>query len=198
VSVENKPCVVFLEGERVYLRPPEMADIEPFRRWLSDPAVRINLKMFAPITEKTEREFVENAGCSPNDFVFAIVRKEDDRLIGATGLHRTRWKDRATSFGIFIGDSERRGAGYGTEATRLVLRYAFETLNLNRVELGVYDFNKAAIRVYEKLGFVREGSQREHSFVEGRYVDHHAYSMLASEYFAIRQSTPAPAAGPRP
>jgi hypothetical protein len=50
--------------------------------------------------------------------------------------------------------------------------------------LGVYDFNTPAIRVYEKLGFVFEGNQRQHSFVEGRYVDHHAYSMLAGEYFA--------------
>jgi RimJ/RimL family protein N-acetyltransferase len=190
MNSEARPVVVFLDGGRVYLRPVEMADAEPFRRWLNDPSVRINLKLFAPLTEKAEQEFIERAGTNPDDFVFAIVRKQGDRVIGAGGLHRTRWKDRSASFGILIGDPECRGAGYGTEATRLILRYAFETLNLNRVELGVYDFNKPAIHVYEKLGFVREGTQREHSFVEGRYVDHHAYSLLAREYFAAKTGQP--------
>jgi len=190
VSTDVKSRVVFLEGKTVYLRPLERADADPFRRWLNDPSVRTCLKLFAPLTEKAEQEFIEKAGTSPDDFVFAIVRKQGDRLIGAAGLHRTRWKDRATSFGIFIGDAECRGRGHGTEATRLMMRYAFETLNLNRVELGVYDFNEAAIHVYEKVGFVREGLQREHSFVEGRYVDHLAYSMLSREYFAARSSFP--------
>jgi RimJ/RimL family protein N-acetyltransferase len=184
VSTDVKSSVVFLEGERVYLRPLEAADAEQFRQWLCDPSVRTGLKIFAPITEKMEREFIENSGSNPNDFRFAIVRKEDDRLIGAASLHNTRWKDRSSSFGLLIGDTECRGHGYGTEATLLALHYAFVTLNLNRVELGVYDFNKPAIRVYEKLGFVLEGNQRQHSFVEGRYVDHYAYSMLAGEYFA--------------
>ena len=197
MSSETQPAVVFLDGERVYLRPVETADADHFRRWLNDPSVRTNLKLFAPLTKRAEQEYIERAGTSPDDFVFAIVRKQGDRLIGAAGLHRTRWKDRSTSFGVFIGDAECRGAGFGTEATRLVLRYAFETLNLNRVELGVYDFNEAAIHVYEKLGFVREGTQREHSFVEGRYVDHHAYSMLAREYFAARERESRPPAAPR-
>jgi len=87
-------------------------------------------------------------------------------------------------FGIHIGEEECRGKGYGTEATQLMLSYAFETLNLNRVELGVYDFNKQAIHVYEKAGFIREGIKRQDKFVNGRYADALIYGILASEYFS--------------
>lgn len=64
-----------------------------------------------------------------------------------------------------------------------MLAYAFETLNLNRVELGVHDFNTRAIRAYERAGFVREGVRRQHAFIDGRYIDSLVYGILASEYF---------------
>jgi len=73
-----------------------------------------------------------------------------------------------------------------------MLKYAFETLNLNRVQLGVLAFNEFGIRAYERAGFVREGVQREYLFTDGRYVDHVMYSVLAREYFAGRDATQPP------
>ena len=82
-----------------------------------------------------------------------------------------------------IGEPECRGLGYGTEATCLMLDFAFESLNLNRVQLGVFVDNEAGIRAYEKAGFTREGVAREHSFAGGRYVDQAVYAILARDYF---------------
>lgn len=183
MSDNPKRPVVFLSGEHVYLRPVEMFDLERYRRWLNDPAVRVPLGAFAPLTEKMERDFIESAGGKPDEYTFAIVLKDGDRHIGGTGLNEIRWKDRAALFGVFIGDEDCRGHGYGTEAARLVLRYAFETLNLNRIELGVFAFNEAAVRAYEKAGFVREGVKREWAFIDGQYTDHIIYGVLARDYF---------------
>jgi len=184
VSLDAKPPIVFLSGERIYARPFELCDVERFQRWLNDPATRVTLAHHLPLTEKMEREYIENVGKQQDAIHLCIVLKEGDRHIGGMGLHQIRWKDRAAVFGIFIGETAYRGKGYGVEATRLMLRYAFETLNLNRIELWVYDFNKAAIRTYEKAGFVCEGVRRQNRFVEGRYVDESIYGILAGEYFA--------------
>lgn len=184
---ESKP-IVFLEGERVYARPLESGDLARCQRWINDPETRATLATYLPMSEAAERKWLEGCADNNNEINLAIVLKKGDRHIGNMGLRGFRWKDRAADFGIVIGEVECRGKGYGKEATELVLKYAFETLNLNRVQLGVFAHNPAGIKAYEAVGFVREGVQREHNFVEGRYADHVMYSMLAREYFANRQA----------
>lgn len=186
MSEEQKTPVIFLRGEHVYLRPLEVSDADRCRRWLCDERIAVTLKMHRPLTEKMEREYIENAGASDKDLVLAIVLHEGDRHIGGIGLHGIRWKDRAATFGLFIGEPDCHDRGYGREAIRLLLRHAFETLNLNRVELGVFSNNPRAIHVYEQLGFVREGVRREWAYIGGRYVDELVYAMLAREYAAAQ------------
>ena len=181
---ENHNPSVFLSAERIYLRAWEPADIERYQLWLNDPATRTLLRGYRPISVKAERAFVEGLDDKEDLIHFAIVLKEGDRHIGGIGLMEFRWKDRTAALGLFIGPPEHRGHGYGSEAIHLVLEYAFRTLNLNRVELCVYASNAAAIRAYEKLGFVREGVRREHVFIDGGYVDEVIYGMLAREYAA--------------
>ncbi len=192
MSTKHIDPIVYFKGDRLYLRPSEPADGPLFQRWINDPDTRRTLGSFRPFTEAAERKFIEQADEDPNAAHFAIVLHQGDRLIGSTALRDIRWKDRCCEFGIMIGDADCRGKGYGTEATRLMLKYAFETLNLNRVQLGVLAFNEFGIRAYERAGFVREGVQREYLFTDGRYVDHVMYSVLAREYFAGRDATQPP------
>jgi RimJ/RimL family protein N-acetyltransferase len=181
--------VLFLSGQRIYARPIEMSDIPLIQRWINDPQTRRNLMNVRPLNEIAERKFVESAGESTDDVRVAIVLRDGDRHIGVMGLHPIHWTDRNTTFGILIGEPDCRGKGLGTEATRLMLQHAFETLNLNRVQLHVYATNPAGMRTYEKAGFVREGVLREHHFGEGAYCDVYCYGMLAREYFAQTRST---------
>jgi len=176
--------VVFLRGERIYLRPLEMSDLERCQRWINDPDNRTTLVSHLPLNQNAEKEFIERCSKPDKEIHLAIVLNEGDRHIGTIGLFNIRWKDRAAEFGLMIGEADARGHGYGSEAIRLINKYAFEQLNLNRLELSVVAFNERAIRMYEAAGFVREGVRRETVFSGGRYVDLIGYSMLASEYRA--------------
>jgi RimJ/RimL family protein N-acetyltransferase len=105
-------------------------------------------------------------------------------LIGAAGLHEVDFKNRHAAFGLSLGDKEEWGKGYGTEATALVVKYAFETLNLNRVWLHVFEYNERAVRVSEKTGFRHEGVLRQDTYREGRYWNTHVMAILREEWEA--------------
>jgi len=92
------------------------------------------------------------------------------------------WNDRVGTCGIFVGDKKEQGKGYGTEAMKLLLEYGFNTLNLNRLDLKVNDFNLRAIKCYQRLGFVEEGRMRQSCFRNGEYHDQIIMSILRSEW----------------
>ena len=94
-------------------------------------------------------------------FFFMIRTLEGDRLIGEMGLEGVQWSHGDTFVGISIGEREYWGKGYGTDAMRVILRYAFIELNLHRVSLNVFEYNQRAIRSYEKVGFIYEGRVRQ-------------------------------------
>lgn len=144
-----------------------------FKRQFDDvPAV-----MYSPAMS---REWYENSlGSGAN---LMIHTAEDDRVIGVIELDGFDWEARSAWVGIGIGDPEYRGRGYGTEAMQLILDYAFRCLNLNRVNLNVFAFNKRAIRSYEKCGFRYEGTQREVLFKEDQRWDIIDMGILRSEW----------------
>src|SRR5262249_24118667 len=152
---------------KIYLRPLEREDAPVLVPWFNDPEVNRTLLQYLPLNLRAEEQFIEKLYQDDRQVVLGIVRRDDDRLIGSTGLHPIRPKERHTGFGIVIGDKESWNQGYGSEATALLVRYAFETLNLNRVWLHVFEENARAIRTYEKAGFRREGLLRQDRYHEG-------------------------------
>ncbi len=118
------------------------------------------------------RRFVEHElERVPQPAFFQIHTLEDGRLIGLVGLGRIYWSHGDCWVGIAIGDRADWGKGYGTDAMRVMLRYAFIELNLHRVSLGVFAYNPRAIRSYEKLGFRREGCGRQEIHRDGQWWD---------------------------
>ena len=111
-----------------------------------------------------EKDFEKDEG---PEFFFAIHTLENDRLIGFISLFGIDWNHGNTWVGIGLGERECWGKGYGTEAMKLVLRYAFSELNLHRVTLGVFEYNPRAIRSYEKAGFNHEGRVRKELHKDG-------------------------------
>jgi RimJ/RimL family protein N-acetyltransferase len=178
----------FLVGTKVYLRPLEREDAPLFVPWVNDVAVTRTLEAFYhPIGLQTEIDFIERMEKSKHDVVFGIAVRGTDALIGVTGLHQIDYKNRRAVFGIFVGEKQEWGKGYGTEATRLITSYAFETLNLNRVALRVYEDNERGIRAYEKVGFKREGLLRQDIYREGRYWNTFLMAILREEWTARKQ-----------
>ena len=128
---------VFLAGTKVCLRPLDRADAPLFVEWVNDPQVTRTLLLYRPMTLEAEEEFLTNVTKSDKDIVLGIVARDSDALIGIAGLHQIDFKDRHAAFGIFIGEVSEWAKGYCTEATSLMVQYAFETLNLHRVWLHV-------------------------------------------------------------
>jgi RimJ/RimL family protein N-acetyltransferase len=120
-----------------------------------------------------------------NDFVFHIHSLAGDQLIGHISIREVSWTHGDAWIGMVIGDRENWNRGYGTDALRLALRYAFDELNLHRVTLGVYAYNRRAIHIYEKLGFRIEGVERAAVHREGRRHDAWVMGMLREEWAAM-------------
>jgi UDP-4-amino-4,6-dideoxy-N-acetyl-beta-L-altrosamine N-acetyltransferase len=174
----------FLIGTSLYLRPLEREDAPLVQPWINDPHVTRTLRTCRPISLRAEEAFIERISQSEQDIGFVIVLHATERPIGVTGLTQIDWVNRHAGFGLLIGEKEEWGNGYGTEATRLVVRHAFTALNLNRVWLHVYEYNERALRAYEKVGFKKEGALRQEKFREGRYWDTITMAILREEWEA--------------
>ena len=120
-----------------------------------------------------------------NGYNFAIVLKDSDKLIGNCSLEDMDLIHRNAVLGIFIGDEEERGKGYGKEAIKLLLEYGFNNLNLNNIMLNVYSFNTRAIKVYESLGFKKCGTRHKSHYFKGQYYDEIQMEILKEEYNEI-------------
>ncbi len=117
-----------------------------------------------------------------DNLIFTIRTLSDDRLIGFVELDGIQWANGDSFLGIGIGDRDYRGKGYGTDAMRVVERYAFTELNLHRLSLNVFGYNTRALRSYEKAGFSVEGRAREVLNRDGRRWDLIFMGILKSEW----------------
>lgn len=172
----------YLIGPTVYLRPLERSDAALAQGWLLDPEVRGYLRQYRPLTLQREEEYIARLAESEHDIGLVVMLRAGDRPIGLAGLHQIDLKNRHAQFGILIGVKELWGKGHGTEATRLLVQLAFDTLNLNRVWLHVYEDNARGIRAYEKVGFKKEGVLRQDHFRDGRYINTVVMGLLRDEY----------------
>jgi diamine N-acetyltransferase len=172
----------FLIGQDVYLRPLEAADLPLIREWANDPEIRTCTGEVLPMSESGASEFFERVRTERDRVWFAVVLKEDDRMIGEAGLLRMFHAWRTTDLTMILGDRSAWGEGYGSQAIRLLLDYAFGYLNFHRVAVGVVGFNEPALRFYESVGFRREGLQRDGYFCDHSYHDFVMMSILEGEY----------------
>jgi len=136
---------------------------------------------FPPMAARL-RERIERYEPRGSSFAFTIHTLADDRLIGIIDLDVTHWVNGDAYVGIGIGERDLWGKGYGTDAMRVMLRYAFRELNLHRVTLTVFEYNPRAIRSYEKAGFVVEGRLRGWINREGRRWDMIHMGILREEW----------------
>jgi RimJ/RimL family protein N-acetyltransferase len=172
----------FLIGPTLYLRPLEHEDARLVQPWFNDPEVTRFLLIHRPMNLRAEEGFIDRLLQNEHDMALVIVIRELDKAIGTAGLHHVDYRNRHAGFGLSIGEKAFWGQGYGTEATALVVRHAFQTLNLNRVWLHVYADNARGLRAYEKVGFRREGVLRQDNFREGRYGDTIVMGLLRAEW----------------
>ena len=172
----------FLIGKRVYLRALEKEDLIYIRKWSNDPEIRKLIGEVVSMSQADADKFLERVYSDNTREWFVIVVKENDRVIGETGLLRMFPAWRTTDISIIIGEKEAWGKGYGTEAILLLLDYAFRCLNFHRVAIGVVGFNKRAISFWKKIGFKKEGVQRDGYYYNHKYFDFVMMSILEDEF----------------
>jgi RimJ/RimL family protein N-acetyltransferase len=186
---------VRLTGDRVILRRHVPANVEAFRRWYADPRVaRLTRYQDGPMRPIEIERFFLSRVVGPDSMAMAIHLRESGRLIGTCAFSQLDGDNGSALFHITIGEIDCWGQGYGTEATRLMLAHAFETLHLHRVALSVFEFNERAIRSYLRCGFVIEGRAREAIWRDGRRWDELTMSILGREWTALQRSAPGEAA----
>ncbi len=159
---------------------------EAVSRWLRDTECWRLQDSFPPrpISRRELKEDMEkNLEKDRPDFIpFSIHTLAENRLIGDIALFFIRWTHGDSFVGIGIQERELWGKGYGTDAMRVILRYAFAELNLHRVSLDVYEYNPRAIRSYEKCGFKLEGRARKSLNRFGRRWDDIHMGVLREEW----------------
>ena len=172
----------FLIGKRVYLRALEKEDLICIQKWSNDPEIRKLTGEVASMGQADADKFLDRVYNDNTREWFVIVIKENERLIGEAGLLRMFPAWRTTDISIVIGEKDAWGKGYGTEAILLLLDYAFRRLNFHRVAIGVVGFNEKAIRFWEKVGFKKEGIQRDGYYYKHKYHDFVMMSILEDEF----------------
>lgn len=174
-----------LEGERVNLRHHRHDDLPHVRRWYRDPELaRLTRYSLQPMSHEEIDRFFYGRLMSTESVAYAIEVRESGRLIGLTTFSNLDPDNGSVLFHISIGEADAWGLGHGTEATRLMLRLAFERIGLHRVALSVFSFNERAIRSYRKAGFRLEGRAREAIVRDGHRFDELIMGILAAEWHA--------------
>lgn len=156
---------------RVVLAPLRKSDAPALFAWINDRALVLLSAGFHAVHETQHAAWMTAIVARPDVAIFAIRTKTSSRLIGVCQLHSISRTHRSADLQIRIGEARWRGRGYGTEALRLLIDVAFKDLNLHRVSLHVLASNRAALRSYEKAGFVIEGTLRDAAYVDGAYRD---------------------------
>jgi RimJ/RimL family protein N-acetyltransferase len=178
-----------MEGKLVRLRAYESSDVDATLKWVNDDEVRQFLEggtLTYPVSRAQQEQFVEGASRPADNRKTFAIETLNGEYLGSINLHEIDWINRRAEIGIVIGIKQHWGKGYGTDAMRVLLRLAFDKMNLHRVYLRVYAFNKRAIASYEKCGFRREGVLREQRYHNGKYHDAILMGLLESEYRAMR------------
>ncbi|CAA9585895.1 MAG: hypothetical protein AVDCRST_MAG18-3827 [uncultured Thermomicrobiales bacterium] len=156
----DTPPTINLRGARVALGPLRRDLLPVYARWLNDFGTAPMLGNATPQTAEGVAAWYERQ-VAGDEIVFLIYELATWRPLGTATLYDIHHGYRRASFGIWIGEPDARGQGFGTEVTRLILDYAFTVLGLHNVMLTVNAYNVAGIRAYTRAGFREFGRRRE-------------------------------------
>ena len=189
-----------LRGSRVRLRPLERGDLSRYQELFFEPEISLHYgELGVPENlDRLQRRF-EAGEFDTTDRSLLLVIETEGTLIGTMQLKNTEnLPSRSATFGIMIGDPAYLDRGYGTEASTLLLDYAFAVLGYHKINLDLFEYNARALAMYEKLGFVLEGRRRENHWSRGRFWDDILMGVTAEEWWSRHGPPQPPELGPTP
>ena len=138
-----------------------------------------------PVSKYNLQKYYERVMDSDTEIMFAVVEKASEKHIGNVKLTKIDLLHRQANYGRMIGDKTSWGKGYGTEILKLIMDYAFNKLNLNRIYTPVYEDNVRSIRSNEKAGMVKEGVSYQARYVNGQYKNIVNFAMTKDRYLKL-------------
>lgn len=171
-------------GKLVKLRAYKEEDIEKAVEFINDEEVKklMDSTIPFPMTKWQEEDWVRSRKAN-TDFTydFAIEDLKTGKYIGGCSINECDVKNRTCVVGIMIGDKEYWGKGYGSDALKILIKFIFEEVNMNKIKLNVFAFNNRAIACYKKVGFKEEGILRKEIYRNGKYYDEIIMAMFKGE-----------------
>ena len=173
-----------LSGPNVALTAVKDSDLEVMESWFNDVRFLRFYDMVPALPKPLHevKELLDSFTNTTDRTIFAIRTQESDRIIGITGFDDIIWSNGVATLFIGIGDSDYTARGLGTETLKLLLDFGFNELNFYRIQLNVIAYNEAAINLYEKQGFIREGIFRNFILRDGERFDLYLYGLLRHEW----------------
>lgn len=184
-----------LETPRLVLRPLRRGDLDALDEAIQEtlPQLVQWLPWAHPGHQRSDtRRYLRGARLArarASALEYVIAERAGAYVVGIASLHRLDWSRLSAGLGYWV-RAARQNRGYGTEAARALVDYGFRTLRLHRIEAHVALENRASQRIPEKLGFTREGVARENEFVNGRWLDHVQYGIVAGDVLGSRAGSP--------
>jgi RimJ/RimL family protein N-acetyltransferase len=167
-----------ITGRKVFLRPVEDGDVELIHRWMNSSAVWRGMDYERPFSMADVTEDVERSRADGHPFTIVA----GGRPVGRIGLNAFRRRDRIAALYMYIGEEDAQGHGFATDAVMTLLGYAFDRMDLARVELWALGDNEPALAVYRACGFIEEARLPERSWKEGGWVDRVVMSVTRDRF----------------
>jgi len=171
-----------LIGEQVYIRLMEDRDVPYKVKWINNPEIRHTLNFEYPISEIGTRKWLNAIAGNPKRKDFIVCDKENNEPIGYGGFIGIDVKNGKAESYMGIGEKNLHGKGIGLEVRKILLDYAFQELNLNKVYAYVWEKNTPMVKLNEKVGFQIEGLLRQDILSHGQKRDRYIMGILKEEY----------------
>lgn len=175
-------------GRKVILRAIEKEDCELIRSMFNDPEMESKVIGWAfPVSKYAQEKWLENH-YNDRDYRFVIEDEEKD-VVGIATLTDIDWKNRKAFHGMKIANTNKRHKGIGTDTVMAIMRYAFDELQLNRLDGRWFEDNEASKNMYMKCGWKEEGIRRNYIYKGGRYKNVVETGVLAEDYYRLIENT---------
>ena len=168
-------------GKPLSLRMITGEDTDLVVKWRNNPRVRDNFVYREVFTRETHENWLEKKVFTGDVVQMIIMEKNNLRPVGSVYLRYTNEDKTEAEYGIFIGEDDYRGKGFGSESAKIIVNYGFHVMKLHRIFLRVLKSNAIAVSSYKKAGFEVEGIARDMVYLDGSYHDIIFMSMINEE-----------------
>jgi len=177
-----------INGKIIYLRPMEFDDMIYYQDMINDDFIASKVVGWSfPVSMEEQINWFHKASIDSNNKRFTIVLKESNEVVGMLTLTSIDWHNRSATHGIKLLSSCPKGKGIGTDAVITLMKYAFDEVNLNRLDGSWLDYNIASKKLYEKCGWYEEGCKKEAIYRNGRYHDLKIAGITKKEYLELKE-----------